>query len=294
MNGATPTNYRDRLRSCEPRTTQPTSPARQSTLLPTVQELSTPSTADSEIQVINQHPFDPLDQPTPQHLQEMALLPQVRLDAFTGDENASAWWQDYLNFTNVYGCTDLKKCQLLPLYLKGTAKLWHTALPETVRLNLKDLETAFTSRFNQETGFDVSILQMMQTPAESASQYVTRVQSAMCHLNLPDTVMVGVAVNGLLPAIKQVVYNREPNTLEHVRRYASLAEKAIASSALPSDHIAAKVDNLATLVASLLTQNSSQSQAANVNTAVWDCEEFWVSKDATSVANPELFTVPGC
>ncbi|XP_067676451.1 uncharacterized protein [Haliotis asinina] len=251
MTGATPNNYRQKLRGQEPRSLltsllSPVSVSQPSPILVSPAVISTTaasSTTPAATSAVTTSSGNPI----------MATMPHVKLEEFSGTANGQSWWQDFLNFSNFYSFNDERKCQLLPFYLEGEAKLWYRELPDGDRNNLTRIKASFDQRFSSQAAFDVSVLQIAQAANETVSSYVTRVQAATTHLNLPTSVVVAIAVNGLHCEIRQIVYNKEPTTLQEVRHQATLAEKSL--SANPVDvNIAAKVDQLTNLVATLITK----------------------------------------
>ena len=300
MSGATPTNYKQKLRGQDPRlrltsliqqqvSLQPTSPslttptalsswtatstasspatASSASTAPSTSTTSAHSTASSSSTTSTAAPATAPSSsllPQEQRYQLDMALPQIKLRPFTGQEDAMCWWQELQNFVGLLNYREDRQCLLVPFYLEGGAKLWYQDLPEDTQKNLELLKAAFLARFTKPKTFDVNLLQMTQSTGESISGFITRLQYATHNLQLPASVIVAVAVNGLQPSIRQWVMNKEPTTLEQVQHHAELAEKSQCGARSTEVNMALKVDQLSELVATLITKTETPAvQAAS-------------------------------
>ncbi len=150
-------------------------------------------------------------------------MANITLRKYTGAEEATTWWRDFHNLVALHNYNNDKACRLLPFYLEGAAKVWHQDLAAEVSSAIAPLEAAFKARFKRSTGFDMSVLKLNQRAGETPDNYITRVQSTAMGCNLPQPVLVAIAVNGLLPSTKQWVANKEPKSLEEVRHFTEVA-----------------------------------------------------------------------
>ncbi|XP_071088961.1 uncharacterized protein [Haliotis cracherodii] len=231
MTGYTPSNYREKLRRPEPRSLLTSllhqAPVSQS---PSTPILVSPATTTSISSTTAASPSTSTSSSIPSISQMSTPMPHIKLPQFSGTENAQTWWDDFVNFSNFFSYNDVKKCQLIPFYLEGAAKLWYQNLPEGDRLDITKVKEAFTKRFMKSAAFDVSLLQLAQEQEESINTFITRVETATIHLKLPASVIVAVAVNGLRSNIRQWVYNKEPTNLQEVRHQAELAQKSLSNA----------------------------------------------------------------
>ncbi|XP_048246473.1 uncharacterized protein LOC124124993 [Haliotis rufescens] len=269
MTGYTPSNYREKLRRPEPRSLLASllhqAPVSQSPSTPILVSPTTTSSISSTTAASSStSPSTSTSSSRPSIRQMSTPMPHIKLPQFSGTENAQTWWDDFVNFSNFFSYNDVKKCQLIPFYLEGAAKLWYQNLPEGDRLDITKVKEAFTKRFMKSSAFDVSLLQLAQEQEESIYTFITRVETATIHLKLPASVIVAIAVNGLRSNIRQWVYNKEPTNLQEVRHQAELAQKSLASVQSSEVNMMAKVDHLSSLVATLISKTEAPAvQAAS-------------------------------
>ncbi|XP_071099911.1 uncharacterized protein [Haliotis cracherodii] len=283
MTGATPTNYKQKLRRPEPRlnltsllkTQESPLPASPSLTIPAPTSSTATTSSTASTSTASTYRTTPLPAPSPSSSSASTAspsaaeppshtmaTPHIKLRPYTGQEEATSWWQEFVTFVKLFNYNQDRQCLLFPFYLEGTAKLWHQDLAEETRNDMGRLEEAFKSRFNRPKTFDVNLLQMAQSKEETINDFLTRIQGATRNQELPMSMIVAVAVNGLRPSIRQWVINKEPASLEAVRHHAELAERSQLGLRSPEVNMAMKVDQLSELVATLITKTDAPAVQA--------------------------------
>ncbi|XP_067668275.1 uncharacterized protein [Haliotis asinina] len=267
--GVTPSNYRQKLRGHEPRLNLTSLLETQVIQRPNSPSLTTP-TATSKSAAVSRPSTTPVVASTatsstfnsPPQQQGTMATPHVKLQPYNGSEDADSWWQDFQNFVTLFNFDAQKQGRLIHFYLEGAAKIWLQDLPADERHDITKIGPTFKARFGKSNIFDMSLLQLSQRSDEPIAAFITRVQAATRNRQLPRTVIVAVAVNGLRPDIRQWVFNKEPSSTEDVRHHAELAERSLMSPHALDVSMAKKVDQLSSLVATLITKSENSAVQA--------------------------------
>jgi hypothetical protein len=101
---------------------------------------------------------------------------------------------------------------------------------------------------------------MQQNIAESVSDYLSRIIKTASIKNVPEKVLLSVAMNGLRSDIKTFVVTQNPKSMEQLRQTAILAEK----SQPPQISTSETYENLLAEIKNL--QNQLSAQNASINT----------------------------
>jgi hypothetical protein len=106
------------------------------------------------------------------------------------------------------------RIRYFPLSLTGPAFTWFTSLPAHSICSWKDLEQKFHAHYytgsNEKKLIDLTTLRQRnnKTPMEFLRRF--RETKSMCFsLNIPDDQLVGMAVAGMLPAIREKLFGME-------------------------------------------------------------------------------------
>ena len=127
----------------------------------------------------------------------------------------------------MYDLPDHKVIDVFPFHLEENAKIWYDALPFEDKHNANTIKHLFLQRFKEPDNFlDLSILQMKQNITESISDYLSRIIKTASIKNIPEKIILSVALNGLRSDIKPFVVTQNPKTMEQIRQTAILAEKS--------------------------------------------------------------------
>jgi hypothetical protein len=119
------------------------------------------------------------------------------------------------------------RIRYFPLSLTGSAFTWFTSLPAHSICSWKDLEQKFHAHYfigsNEKKLIDLTTLRQRnnETPMEFLRRF--RETKSMCFsLNLPDDQLAGMAVAGMLPAIREKLFSMEFNNLGQLSHRLSL------------------------------------------------------------------------
>jgi hypothetical protein len=119
------------------------------------------------------------------------------------------------------------RIRYFPLSLTGPAFTWFTSLPALSICSWKDLEQKFHAHYytgsNEKKLIDLTTLRQRnsETPLEFLRRF--RETKSMCFsLNLPDDQLAGMAVAGMLPAIREKLFGMEFEDLGQLSHRLSL------------------------------------------------------------------------
>jgi hypothetical protein len=119
------------------------------------------------------------------------------------------------------------KIRYFPLSLTGPAFTWFTSLPAHSICSWKDLEQKFHAHYfigsTEENLIDLTTLRprINETPMEFLRRF--RETKSMCFsLNIPDDQLAGMAVTGMLPAIRVKLFGMEFDNLGQLSHRLSL------------------------------------------------------------------------
>jgi hypothetical protein len=114
-----------------------------------------------------------------------------------------------------------------PLSLSSPAFSWFVSLPYDSIVGWEDLESKFYQYFDSgvtEKGI-ADLVDVRQGSSESRSHYIQRfrdVRNQCYSLALSDTELVGIAIRGLLPALKEKIGGDYPNLAALAKKLANL------------------------------------------------------------------------
>ncbi|XP_046570126.1 uncharacterized protein LOC124278464 [Haliotis rubra] len=177
---------------------------------------------------------------------------------FNGTGNARQWLKKMDCLRQHQSLSDSVYLNLLPLYLDGPAATWLDSL-HPAPTTAAQFEAVFTRRFTDVTS-QTAFLSARQNNTESGPAFIERVQEKTVGLQIPETLLVQVIINGLQPPLKGLVIPHGPQSLEALSHQVRLAEATLQATqgATPSisSVTSTGVDNsqLATIAALLTTQ----------------------------------------
>ena len=185
----------------------------------------------------------------------MAASLGVHMPPFHGNpgERGDDWLNWYINYAEAMGFNENKRRLLLPFQFRDHAMVWYESLPQDVKSDWETLTTQFKDRFNGSDGTnnDISLLSIKQNVDEPCASYFTRFSRAAAHKNIPEAILVGVVIKGLLPSLKKIVMPRDPQTIEDVRKLACLGERTLLETVAAPVAAADTADTVAFLTGKL-------------------------------------------
>ena len=159
----------------------------------------------------------------------LSMSSAIKLVKFKGDgtQDVQAWLVIFFQWAKFHDLPDHKIIDAFPFYLEDNAKIWYDALPIANKHDANTIKHLFLDRFKELDNFlDLSVLQMKQNIAESVSDYLSRIIKTASIKNVPEKVLLSVAMNGLRSDIKTFVVTQNPKSMEQLRQTAILAEKS--------------------------------------------------------------------
>jgi hypothetical protein len=171
--------------------------------------------------------------PFPKWYHRVALPNRVKVPAyltkFSGQDDTSTVEQiaRYLMQLGEASDDEAFRIRYFPLSLTGPAFTWFTSLPAHSICSWKDLEQKFHAHYfigsNEKKLIDLTTLRQRnkETPMEFLRRF--RETKSMCFsLDLPDDQLAGMAVAGMLPAIREKLLGMEFDNLGQLSHRLSL------------------------------------------------------------------------
>lgn len=153
-------------------------------------------------------------------------------------ENCKQWCSDFESYCMYKKLTDGEVLGLFPLLLKDGAKFWLDGVTAHSRATYADLKAAFISRFKRDdinAWRDVAtVWTTVQSPTQSVDEYILEVQQKALLANMDPQQLLYCVLNGLKPAIRQLVLQHEPKDLSEVTRWANIAESSEVQDDIPA------------------------------------------------------------
>jgi hypothetical protein len=176
--------------------------------------------------------------PFPEWYNRVALPNRVKVPAdlmkFSGQDDTSTVEHiaRYLMQLGEASADEALRIRYVPLSLTGRAFTWFTSLPAHSICSWKDLEQKFHAHYfigsNEKKLIDLTTLRQRnnETPMEFLKRF--RETKSMCFsLNLPDDQLAGMAVAGMLPAIREKQFDMEFDTLGQLSHRLSLMSNQV-------------------------------------------------------------------
>ena len=122
----------------------------------------------------------------------------------------------------------------IPLFCRDGVAHWYQALADDKRDTLPPLKTAFKERYQAQERDKwkraAELFNLHQTTNQTVADFLTNIEMLAKKAGLGDAQTVFAAVNGLTPVLRQAVLTKEVNTVETVRKWATIAEGAVDSN----------------------------------------------------------------
>jgi hypothetical protein len=171
--------------------------------------------------------------PFPEWYHRVALPNRVKVPTeftkFLGQDDTSTV-EDITRYVMQLGeasANEAFRIRYFPLSLTGPAFTWFTSLPAHSIFSWKDLEQKFYAHYytcsNEKKLIDLTTLRQRnnETPMEFLRRF--RETKSMCFsLNIPDDQLAGMAVAGMLPAIREKLFGMEFDDLGQLSHRLSL------------------------------------------------------------------------
>lgn len=139
----------------------------------------------------------------------------------------------------------------LPLLLKEGAAGWYSTQPPAVTESPATLKAALKERYDTATANRwrraADLWQMRQSSTQSLDDFVTSVELAGQKIEASTEHLFQVAINGLRPALRQLVVAHDPQTLDDLRKWGRLAECSQQEAAHADQDLSTVIRELAAL-----------------------------------------------
>jgi hypothetical protein len=171
--------------------------------------------------------------PFPEWYHRVALPNKVKVPSeftkFSGQDDTSTVEHiaRYLMQLGDASADEAFRIRYFPLSMTGPAFTWFTSLPAHSICSWKDLEQKFHAHYfigsNEKTLIDLTTLRQRnnETPMEFLRRF-GETKSMCFSLNIPDDQLAGMAVAGMLPAIREKLFGMEFDDLGQLSHRLSL------------------------------------------------------------------------
>ena len=150
--------------------------------------------------------------------------------------NALTYWMGYKQMANI-DCA-----RIFPLFLRDAAAVWFETVPASTRLDWELLQRTFLERFRHPDCIqwvDTSdVFAYKQAADQSVDDFLTIMQKKINRVqDLPVKTQIHAIISGLRPEIRQHVIQHTCDSIQEVRRWATISE-----SGLPAGSSGANTD----------------------------------------------------
>ncbi|KAL3879836.1 hypothetical protein ACJMK2_032115 [Sinanodonta woodiana] len=176
---------------------------------------------------------------------DFSLLPP-----FSGDGNTDAklWLTRFQLLTTTKGLNDNKAKATLPLLLTDNALRWYMSLTQNIRDDFSLLQKEFLIRYGPDERVQwqrtAALYQTVQGASEKVEDFIANIVAKGTELELPQTQIKHIIINGLKPHIRQFVLQQNPETVDDLRQSARLAEVTTTDSTKEQQTLVAAIQRL--------------------------------------------------
>ena len=212
------------------------------------QSLQSQQTADHQAQtqtVVQQLPAQPIQtqrviaeiatiqqnqQSAPIIFDEMASLSIPTPDLFRGsrDEDAEEWLRSVEHWCRFKQVVDPQKSAAVPVLLRDSALYWYDTLSEQQKTNFTQFREVFLARYKNESlsGWQdaAAVWNTKQQPGQSVDSFINIMERKTAKANVSQDQKRYAIISGLKPSIRRQVSQHIIESIDDIRRWASIAE----------------------------------------------------------------------
>ena len=179
-------------------------------------------------------------------------------EAYRGDHSQEAreWLNAVRNWLASQEAGPAEALRAFPVLLRETAAEWFEALTPATKCDWEALKAAFIERFkrSQYTQWTDTedVFTCKQEPQQTVETFVSAMQKKLARLNnIPVQTQLHAIINGLRTDIKTHVIQHTCDSIEDIRKWATIAESATSSSSAANHDLAAALGSQATVIKSI-------------------------------------------
>jgi hypothetical protein len=160
----------------------------------------------------------------------MAVPNSLCPDPFKGTdkEDATIWLNRFNMYAELKSWSSEQTAKTFPLFLREDASVWYETLATEQKSSFDTLQKAFKDRFFPHKSLRWARLDQFgrrtQQDGESAISYAQDVVRLGRQLEKTDSAITERIVQGLRPALRKYVMDKDPHTVEDTLTYARMAE----------------------------------------------------------------------
>lgn len=149
----------------------------------------------------------------------------IRLDKYNGSDSIVAWLSRFDKFCKINNIDNKQKSDILPFYLEQGPLNYYNTLTQDVKDDTNELQEALLNRYKVESQYcDFGLLNIRQNPSESVDNYFGRIYKIALDKDIPERILLSLALSGLLHSIRRSVIIAQPDSMDELLRLAKLAE----------------------------------------------------------------------
>ena len=101
----------------------------------------------------------------------------LQLENFAGDDqiDGKSWLEWFERYCTFHKQDEGQQLLTMPFYMTSHARIWHDALDNTTKTDLKTLKETFQAIFKAQDILDTELLEIAQRPDETSNDYFSRV-----------------------------------------------------------------------------------------------------------------------
>lgn len=216
----------------------------------------------------------------------------VSLEKFSGDGKVKPeqFIRQYEQFVVLNRLSQEQALAGIRFYLDGQAKFWYDAL-ETPPASLDEAKTMITNKFKVSECFDYDMFNLMQEANEKVDDYLNRLERKNQKANLPQSVLIAIALKGLRQNLRVAIIPLEPKDLDSLRDMARKHERAQASVSV--NNISNNdISDFKSACTDIIQQLAASVHAVNLNKACEQEPQTGRSSPGPQPAHPERYQPP--
>ena len=153
------------------------------------------------------------------------------LTPYDGKDNYKHWIEDFDRYVDTAGLKeDKEKLGMLILHLKGSAKSWFRTQKDNIKAGYSELRQALKDKFEktefQKLTCKSELYQLKQKDDENFQDFVLRIQQKAAGLNLQESDIVAVCLQGAKTALQPFLVMAEPKSIDTLLKLPVVAEKS--------------------------------------------------------------------
>lgn len=172
------------------------------------------------------------------------------------------------SLASLYSWTEERKKQALPLYLKGNALTWYSAVPNMDTTPYGDIVKAMIDHFNSPaTHFALrqQLNNRKQGPTESVAEYAAEIRKQCKRLSIPKSEWTNIFISNLREPLRTYCVLQRPDSFQNAENLATLRETVSTEEPSVASITKSAVNKVVDLIQTSLPKTSPSVAAFDQN-----------------------------